>query len=263
MKIWVKIGIVMLVWSGSFMSAFATEDRGKEIMQAADKRDIGFVSSDWTQELILTNALGKENRRLMRVINLEGDEALGDKTLLVFREPKDSKGISLLTHGIKNRDDNQWMYLPNLKRVKRIAPGAKTSRFVGSEFTFEDLAVREVDDFSYRFIKGTEFAGVATYEIELVPLDPKSGYSRQIAMVDQKELTTLKVDFYDKKNRLEKTVYFEDYQQYLDKHWRPHTTRMINHQNKKQSRLMVSGNYQFETGFTEKDFSKNKLKNIR
>ena len=82
-------------------------------------------------------------------------------------------------------------------------------------------------------------------------------------MVDQKELTTLKVDFYDKKNRLEKTVYFEDYQLYLDKHWRPHTTRMINHQNKKQSRLMVSGNYQFETGFTEKDFSKNKLKNIR
>lgn len=255
------LGVLGLITG--FASAPVLAERGLQIMAAADLRDEGFVSSDWTQELILTNALGKESRRLMRVLSLEGDEALGDKTLLVFREPKDSKGISLLTHGVKGDDDQQWMYLPNMKRVKRIASGAKTSRFVGSEFTFEDLAVREVNDYAYRFIGDAEFAGAAVYEIELTPKDSKSGYSKQVALVDQERLITLKVDFYNQKNQLEKTVFFEEYQQYLDKHWRPHRTRMVNHLTHKKSRLVVSGNYEFQTGITERDFSKNKLKSIR
>lgn len=263
MKTLLKLWLIALTASCFFLSSSAFAGRGKDIFDTADRKDEGFKSSDWIQELILTNALGKENRRVMRVTSLEGDDALGDKTLIVFREPKDSKGIALLTHGLKQKDDNQWMYLPNLKRVKRIAPRTKTSSFVGSEFTFEDLAIREVSDYSYRFIKETDLDGVAVHEIEITPLDPKSGYSLQVAWLDQKELNILKVDFYDKKNKLEKTVFFEDYHLYLNKHWRPHTTRMINHQTNKKSRFVVSGNYGFKLGLTKNDFSKNKLMNIR
>jgi len=263
MKIKQLMSFSVVALTAGLVNAGAMSDRGKEIFESGDDRDSGFISADWTQELILTNALGKESRRLMRIIALEGNDVEGDKTLIVFREPKDSRGVSLLTHGIKEDDDNQWMYLPNLKRVKRISAGAKTSRFVGSEFTFEDLAIREVGDFSYKFIKDTELNGVAVHEIEVIPLDPKSGYSRQIAWIDQKELIVHKLEYYDKKSKLQKTLFFEDYHQYLGKHWRAHTTRMVNHQTNKKSRLIVSGNYEFKTGVTKKDFSKNKLRSIR
>ena len=263
MKSQIKSGLVVFITASFFVSAFATAGRGKDIINAVDHQDDGFSSSIWRQELILTNALGKENRRVMSTTNLEGDDVHGDKTLIVFSEPKDSKGISLLTHGIKNDDDMQWMYLPNLKRVRRIAPGAKVSAFVGSEFTFEDLAVRELEDYSYKFIKETELESVPAYEIEVIPLDPKSGYSRQVAWVDEKKHIYLRVDFYDKKGKLEKSVFFEDYQLYLKRFWRPHTTRMVNHQTNKKSRFVVSGNYEFNQNFTEKDFSKNRLKRNR
>ena len=85
MKTLLKIWVVAFAASCFFLSSSAFAGRGKDIFEAADRKDDGYKSSDWTQELILTNALGKENRRVMRVTSLEGSKAQGDKTLIVFR----------------------------------------------------------------------------------------------------------------------------------------------------------------------------------
>ena len=135
-----KASIVLILLCSCFLSVTANAGRGKDIFEAIDVQNQGFENWDYNQDLILTNSMGKESLRVMRVLSLEGKDEQGDKTLVVFRKPKDSKGISLLTHSVNGGDDDQqWMYLPNLKRVKRIAPGGKKSRFVGSEFTFEGL----------------------------------------------------------------------------------------------------------------------------
>ena len=263
MNIPTKVIVLSLTLMSSIVSHPVVADRGKEIFDAANKKDDGFGNTDEIQELLIINAQGKETRRVMRLIRLEGSGEVGEKTLRVFRKPKDSKGTALLTHGMIDKDDSQWMYLPNLKRIKRIASAAKTSRFSGSEFTFEDLAIQDLNDYSYHFVRETEYGGVAVFEVELTPLDTKSGYSKLVTWLNQDNLNVLKINYYNKKNKFSKTLTFENYQLYNDKYWRAHITRMVNHLTDTESTVSVLGDVAFQTGLSEKDFSKSRLKNIR
>jgi outer membrane lipoprotein-sorting protein len=238
-------------------------DPGKSIFEEADKRDQGYGDIELVQEMLLTNSEGKQSRRVFEMKFLEGQNGTGDKTLIVFREPKDTQGTALLTHGNLAQDDDQWMYLPNLDRVKRIASAAKTAYFVGSEFTFEDLANRELEDYSYRLLQELEYKGLPTYEVELIPLDAKSGYSKQIVWLDSMEYRIHKIEYYDKKHQLQKTLMFEDYRQYLGQYWRAHHTLMTNHHNGKKTELIVPESYAFQQGLGEQDFKKAQLQRSR
>ncbi|HBC57452.1 MAG TPA: outer membrane lipoprotein-sorting protein [Gammaproteobacteria bacterium] len=236
---------------------------GKTIFEEADKRDEGYGDIELLQEMWLTNSQGKQSRRVFEMKYLEGENGTGDKTLIIFKEPKDTQGTALLTHGNLAEDDDQWMYLPNLDRIKRIAPAAKTAYFVGSEFTFEDLANREVEDYEYQLIEDTQYKGMPVHIVELIPTDAKSGYSKQIAWIDADEYRLHKVEFYDKKDALQKTLLFEDYRQYIGKYWRAHRTLMTNHQTNKQTELKVPEEYAFQQGLAERDFAKSQLKRSR
>ncbi len=236
---------------------------GKAIFEEADRRDQGYGDIELYQEMWLTNSQGKQSRRVFQMKYLEGLNGTGDKTLIIFKEPKDTQGTALLTHGNLADDDDQWMYLPNLDRVKRIAPAAKTAHFVGSEFTFEDLANREVEDYKYKLIEESEYRGMPVHIVELIPTDYKSGYSKQIVWIDADEYRLHKVEFYDKKDALQKTLLFEDYRQYLGKYWRAHRTLMTNHQTNKQTELKVPDEYAFQQGLEEVDFAKSRLKRSR
>jgi len=246
-----------------FLSHSALADRGREIIEEAVKRAHGYGDTDTLQELITTESTGKINRRLLRVTRLEGEEQGGDKILLVVREPQIYKGNALLTHGMQGKDEKQWMYIHKKHKVRRIPPADKLVSFASSEFTFEDLGIRELDDYNYRFIQETEINGLKGFEIEVIPVDPKSGYSRQVAWVDQKHLRLLKIDFYDKDNTLEKTKFYENYHLYLDKYWRAHNLRMVSHQSNRQSEFIVQDKFKFNVGLAGKNFTTNELQRIR
>lgn len=89
-----------------------------------------------------------------------------------------------------------------------------------------------------------------------------SGYMRQVVWVDSKMWQPLKVEYFDLKNALLKTVLISDYKRYLDKYWRPDRMSMVNHQTGKSTELEWS-NYRFKTGLSERDFDKNSLKRVR
>jgi len=255
--------ILAVFLMSAFISNYALADRGREIIEQAAKRGQGYVNSDTLQELITTDSSGKTNRRLLRVTRLEGNEKVGDKILLVVREPQTYKGMALLTHGMLGKDDEQWTYNRRKYKVRRVSPIDKVKSFSSSEFTFEDLGIRELDDYTYRFIKETELNGLKAFEIEAIPVDPKSGYGRQIAWVDQENLRILKIDFYDKDKVLEKTKFHENYQLYLKKYWRAHNVRMENHKSKRKSEFIVQDKFKFNVGLTEKNFTTNELQRIR
>ncbi len=124
-------------------SAVTPEERGLAIAVEADRRDAGF--EDFTAELtmVLRNRHGQESRRAMRTRNLE-QESDGDKSLVIFDQPNDIRGTALLTFSHKTGDDDQWLYLPALKRVKRISSSNKSGPFVGSVFAYEDISSQEV-----------------------------------------------------------------------------------------------------------------------
>ncbi|MCH9021264.1 MAG: outer membrane lipoprotein-sorting protein [Planctomycetes bacterium] len=158
--------------------------------------------------------------------------------------------------------DDQWLYLPALKRVKRISSNNKSGPFMGSEFAFEDLSSQEVEKYTYKYLRDENLNGMDSFILERYPVDKKSGYTRQVVWFDKAEYRPLKIVYYDRKNALLKTLEYDDYRQYIDKIWRAHSMSMVNHQTGK-STLLTWKDYKFRNGYTDRDFNKNSLKNAR
>ena len=244
-------------------SAFAqtSDEKGLAIAVEADLRDQGWVDSRVDMEMLLRNAKGKESRRQMRLKLLEVRDD-GDKSLTIFDTPPDIKGTGLLSFSHKQGDDDQWLNLPALKRVKRIASKNKSGPFVGSEFAFEDLSSQEVEKYTYTWLRDETYQEQDVFVIERRPVDPNSGYTRQEVWIDKAHYRLLKVDYYDRKKSLLKTLNSTGYRLYLDKFWRPAKMSMYNHQSGKSTDLLWN-NYRFNTGLSDKDFTRNSLQRAR
>ncbi|MCB2099963.1 MAG: outer membrane lipoprotein-sorting protein [Rhodobacterales bacterium] len=239
------------------------QEKGLAIAEEIDRRDTGFGDQQADLKMLLKNAHGETSERVLSQSVLEmPDRDVGDKTLIVFTQPRDIDGTAMLTHTKILDPDDQWLFLPALKRVKRISSANKSGPFMGSEFAYEDLVSFEVDKYAYTYLKDEPCGALTCFVVERRPRYENSGYTRQVTWVDQQEYRIWKVDFYDRKDDLLKTLTFDGYKQYLDKFWRADTLTMVNHQNGK-STVLVSDNYRFRVGLKDSDFQKGKLKRIR
>jgi outer membrane lipoprotein-sorting protein len=259
--------ITALLLASGFIHAETAEEKGKAIAVESDKRDSGFLDQTANMVMELRNKQGDVSTRNIRIKTLEvnGD---GDKSMSIFDEPADVKGTAFLTFSHAIKPDEQWLYLPALKRVKRINSKNKSGPFMGSEFAYEDLASQEVEKYTYKYIrdeqiKTKEFPnGVDCFLIERYPAYEHSGYTRQLAWVNKDRYVAEKIEFYDRKNDLLKTLTSDGYRQYLEQYWRPSEMLMVNHQTGK-STLLQWENYKFKNGLEDKDFSRNSLKRAR
>ena len=253
--------ILSLVGAGDTVWADADADRGLEIAMEADRRDTGYQNFKAELTMLLRNKHGQESLRDMRTrsLEVEGD---GDKTMIIFDQPRDVQGTALLTFSHKTDADDQWLYLPALKRVKRISSRNKSGPFMGSEFAYEDLSSQEVEKYSYRYLRDDILDGQAMFLIERDPVDENSGYKRQLVWIDQAEYRPAKIEFYDRKDSLLKTLKFSGYVQYLDRYWRAREMYMENHQTGK-STLLTWDKYEFRVDLADSDFTTNSLKRVK
>ena len=252
--------LILLILSFNVLAQDAAE-RGLEIAVEADRRDTGFHDSTASMRMILRNKQGDESTREIRVRTLEQDND-GDRSLTTFDEPADVKGTNFLSFTHKTGPDDQWLYLPALKRVKRISSRNKSGPFMGSEFAYEDISSQEVEKYTYKYLRDEPCGELTCFVVERYPVDKYSGYSRQVAWIDTQEYRPQKIVFYDRKNAALKTLTYSGYRQYLDKYWRADEMFMENHQTGKSTRLIWS-DYRFQTGLTERDFDRNSLKRAR
>ncbi|WP_255546773.1 outer membrane lipoprotein-sorting protein [Moritella sp. 36] len=241
--------------------AETSQEKGLAIVVEADKRDQGFGDSSASMEMILTNRHGEQSIRIMRNKTLE-QENDGDKSQIVFDSPRDVKGTAFLSYTHREGADDQWLYLPALKRVKRIASSNKSGPFMGSEFAFEDIASQEVNKYTYNYLKNEHFDGREHYVVEFDPKDLKSGYSRQEVFFDTDEYRVWKVNYFNRGGELLKTLSISDFNQYLGKYWRADTWTMINHKTSKKTVLKFQ-NWKFNNNFSDRDFSRNSLSRAR
>lgn len=255
------VSVALVLGVVSALGAETAEERGLAIAEEMDLRDSGFGDSKAVLDMLLTNRHGETSKRQMSLRTLEG-KGEGDKTLIVFDQPRDVKGTAFLSYTQKVGPDDQWLYLPAIRRVKRIASNNKSGPFVGSEFSYEDLSSQEVEKYTYKYLGEEEVDGVPCFKVERYPVDPKSGYTRQIVWVDQERFIAMKLDFYDRKDSLLKTLVFRDYQQYLGKYWRADRMDMKNHQSGKATSL-VWRDYVFGNGYEERDFDQRSLQRAR
>ncbi|MDQ7015900.1 MAG: outer membrane lipoprotein-sorting protein [Gammaproteobacteria bacterium] len=261
MKLSPLIFSTLLICSPLTAFSQSAEERGLEIAQEADQRDNGFQDVIVDLKMELSNRHGQKSIRQIKTktLEVEGD---GDKAMSIFSEPRDVKGTAMLTYTHKTKSDDQWLYLPALKRIKRISSSNKSGPFMGSEFAYEDLSSQEVEKYQHKWLRDETLNGVETYVLERIPVDKKSGYRRQVIWLDKEHYRMQKMDFYDRKNSLIKTLTASGYQLYLNQFWRADELQMKNHPSGKSTLLHFS-NYRFKTGLKAKDFSRNSLKRAR
>ena len=169
----------------------------------------------------------------------------------------------MLSHAHKIDSDDQWLFLPALQRVKKIASRNKSGAFLGSEFSFEDLAVPELEKYTYRFIRDDNLDGVECYVVQRVAKDKYSGYAKEHYWLDQQEYRTLRVDYFDERDVQVKQLKLSGYELYLSDYWKPKRMLMQNLRSKKSTEL-VWHDYQFGVGLSaDRDFSVNSLRRAR
>jgi hypothetical protein len=253
----------LIAFSAAGLQAKTPEEAGYEIAARSDRSDRGFGDSRVELQMVLRNAAGQEATRKLEIATLEvPDEDAGDKSLVVFSTPRDIDGTALLSFAQILEPDDQWLYLPALKRVKRISSANKSGPFVGSEFAFEDFTSLELNKFSYKHV-GIEACGELQCDlVERFPLYENSGYQRQLAKIDQQHHQIREVVYFDRRGDLLKTLSLENYRDYGDGLWRPQTMKMVNHQTGKSTDLVYS-DYDFDTGLGDGDFVKGRLSRLR
>lgn len=256
-----SVALSALLTIGGQSMAFANAEKGLEIATERKARDEGWGDSIATMQMVLKNAQGESSTREMRMKSFEVADD-GDKGLTIFDQPRDVKGTAFLNHSHTIDADDQWLYLPALKRVKRISSRNKSGPFMGSEFAYEDLSSFELEKYTFTYLRDEEFGGSSTFVVEQIPTDKNSGYTKQQVWLDKEHYRPMQVEFYDRKGSLLKTLKFDDYQLYLDKYWRAHTMAMTNHQTGK-STLLTTSVLQFQTGLRARDFEKNILKRVK
>jgi outer membrane lipoprotein-sorting protein len=240
-------------------TAFAStpEQKGLEIARKSEKANNGFKGEKSTMEMILLNAAGEKIERKMdsKVRETTDD---GDMSIITFKWPADVKGTKMLTWTHKKDDDDQWLYLPSIKRVKRISSRNKSGSFMGSEFSYEDLGSQEIEKYSYKHIKDEKLNGRDSWVLERVPNDKKSGYSKQVIWMDKEYLNATKTEYYDRKGDLLKTANFSNYKKFGE-FWRAGKIEMTNHQTSKKS-ILTWSDRELGKKFSKRDFNKNSLK---
>ncbi len=260
MQILLVIGVTMIPATGM---AQTPEEKGYDISARSDRSDRGFGDSKVELKMILRNAAGATSTRSLEIKTLEiPDEDVGDKSLIIFDRPKDIDGTALLSHAKILDPDDQWLYLPALKRVKRISSVNKSGPFVGSEFAFEDFTALELNKYDYKFLREEEFDGLMCDVVQRTPRYEYSGYTKQISWIDQTDVQIRKVEFYDRRGDLLKTLELKEYRQYDNKYWRSHLMEMVNHQTGKSTDLVYK-DFTFTSGLQHNDFVKGVLQRIR
>lgn len=231
---------------------------GEAITREQKKRDSGWGDTQARMLMILEDDDGNKREReiLVKTLEVPGD---GSKSLSIFESPRDVRNTALLTETHINSPDNQWLYLPKLKRVKRISMLNKTSAFMGSQFSYEDMTSFEVEKYDIRYVRDENLNNVPCYVVEMIPRDERSGYSRLIAYVEKKRFVAHRMDYYDPQNALIKSMQLLDYKLFADRFWRA-TRLVMSSKTSSQSTTIIWQDYRFNTGLSENDFTTQALK---
>jgi hypothetical protein len=180
--------IVSLGYAFFISSALADDPKAREIMEKVDARDDGqTIEQDMLMVLI-----DKDGKKRVRDLKSYGKDFGKDEyRMLFFKSPSDVKNTAFLTYDYDNasKDDDQWLYLPALKKVKRIPSADKSGSFMGSDFSYFDMTDRDLEDYDFKLIKETKVRGHKAWMIQSTPRNKKvideSGYTKSVAIVRQ------------------------------------------------------------------------------
>ncbi|GAB6139026.1 outer membrane lipoprotein-sorting protein [Halanaerobaculum tunisiense] len=220
-------------------SAFAMT--GKEVIQRVRNRDDG----ETMHALMGMDLVDKDGEVSPRTLEVWGEtynqaEDLS-RTVMEFRTPASVQGTRYLQIENENRDDDKWIYLPGLGRVRRIAASQGDSAFMGSDFTYDDMETREVKEDKHKLLRQEKLKEYECYVIESVPKDLEgSQYAKRISWVTKKHFIPVRVEMYSKKTgEVQKVMKVKQNIKKIQGIWTVFRTVMIDKETGHSTRLYI------------------------
>jgi len=254
MKRFLGVGIFLLI--AGFAHAEMTAD---EVIQNQINLTKGFATEQAHGTMEIINESGSSTTRKFKILQIEEQGNEGYKAMIKVTEPLDLKGTGLLTYQNKDREDDQWLYLPAMQKTRRISGSGRGGRFLGSDFNYEDLSPKEKTDFTYQTLRIEPCDTTRCYVIEAKPKDPESQYSKSVGWIREDNFWMLKMELYDKSNTLQKVLTFADYQMFNNKFWRPLKIVMQDAKKTASRTELVFSDLMIGSGVSAADFSKQAL----
>jgi hypothetical protein len=233
----------------------APDDKALEIMKEVQKRALA-DSQSYEGAIEVIDTKGKVLNKSWHYYR-EGNQG-NSKVLVRFDAPPEVRGVGLLTLNHAGKNSEQWLYTPAIQRDRRIAPQEKSQRFMGTDFTNEDMEERAIEDYDYSLVSEETFAGQPSYRIKAVFKDRGSTQYSQVQLWVRKDIVaTTYAEFYVE-NKLSKTLKWDDWKQ-IRNIWTPHLMEMKDLLRKSTTRIR-SSNMQYNVKFESDWFSLRNLK---
>lgn len=197
--------MVLLFIAGTNANAQEKKLTGREIIDKAYNIPTG---DDQTSDLTMTLINKSGSERIRKIKQFTKDFGEVEKSIMFFTAPADVKNTSFMNWSYDDPDksDDQWIYLPALKKVKRISSDSKSDYFMGSDFTYDDLGDRKLDDDTHTLLREETIDGVDYYVVQSIPKDEDYMYSKTVTWIRQDNFIGLKKEFYDEDGELLKTL---------------------------------------------------------
>ncbi|NIA18664.1 MAG: outer membrane lipoprotein-sorting protein [Simkaniaceae bacterium] len=237
--------------------AFTQDLTGLEIIQKVYNRPTGEdMKGDLT--MIIENSRG--NQRIREIKQYVKDFGNMEKKIMFFMSPADVRNTSFMSWSYtdENKDDDQWIYLPALKKVKRISSDSKSDYFMGSDFTYDDLGDRHPLEDTHTLLREETIDGKETYVVESIPKDEEYMYSRTLTWVVKDSWIGLKKEFYDEDEDLLKILTVHD-QVESDGIIILTNVKMTNVQ-RDQSTVMAFSNVKVNSGLADNTFTERMMR---
>ncbi|PIE51816.1 outer membrane lipoprotein-sorting protein [Candidatus Fermentibacteria bacterium] len=227
--------LAVLFVSGTMAGLYALT--GTEIMTMVDEREDG-TDRQSEMEMTLTNHRGVSRVREMRSYGKDYGE--DSKQVMVFLFPADVAGTGYLSweYDDPSKDDDRWLYMPALRSSRRISGSSSNDYFMGSDFTYDDMGDRNIDEDTHTLLREENLDGNLCWVVESVPVDPDDMYDRKVIWVRQDNAVVVKVEYYDAMG-LMKVFTAEDIRQ-VNGIWTAHRIHMDNIRDEHQTTLTFS-----------------------
>ncbi|MDD3045506.1 MAG: outer membrane lipoprotein-sorting protein [Candidatus Delongbacteria bacterium] len=243
--------ISALAFIGLFTSLKAEEMTGKTIMEKVYYNPSG---EDTQGELTMSLINSKGDTRVRKLMQYTKDDGKTEKKIMFFLSPADVRGTSFMNWSYTDgRDDDQWIYLPALKRVKRISSDSKGDYFMGSDFTYDDLGDRHPDDDEHKLLRTEKIGEYECFVVESVPKDEDYMYSKTITWVMKDNYLGLKREFYDDRDKLLKVLNIKKFEN-ISGFWTILETEMHNVQKDHRTQMLFD-EVKINNGIPESKFT--------
>jgi hypothetical protein len=242
-----KIKILAFIICLSIFSFPRTQDdlNAQQIVDRAFKA-IKAAGIEAISTLTIIDGKGRERIREIAMVSKLYDNGETEKRLIRFLSPADVKGTGLLTYDYEKKDDDMWLFMPALRKTRRIVSSEKSKNFMGSEFSYADMTPPNLDDFTYTTLGESEAEGVLCWEIEIIPVNDdvadENGFSKRVVHIAKDNFVIRTAVYFDLDGELHKELNVKEIKEIDAKNHKYRYMHMVmsNKQNGRKSIMKVN-----------------------